>query len=58
MTIPNINTVEKPHQKLVRIQVFSTAFDEISAYSRRGILIIKFEDFPGFQDVYEPRRRV
>ena len=40
--------VEKPHQKQAQIPVFSRTFDEIPVYSRPGILIIKFQYFPGF----------
>ena len=34
-------------QKYAHIPVFSKTFDKIPVYSRRGILIIKFQYFPG-----------
>ena len=40
--------VEKSHKKQAHIPVFSRTFDEIPVYSRPGILIIKFQYFPGF----------
>ena len=46
--ITNINMVENPHQKQAHIPVFSRTFDEIPVYSRPGIIIIKFQYFPGF----------